>query len=191
MVKKISIIMAIAVLAGCQTVPNTILASPISTQESTLDFAVTGKIGVTTQTLEGRQANSAFYTWSQTQERFAIELTGVFGIGATSISFDGQTATLINEHVNHMADTPEELLTAITGWQAPISQLSYWVVARPAPKDTQSVFDGSHRLQASTNDQWTAQFEYPSAAAHLPNRLIITHQDGHKVVMTITFLEKS
>lgn len=155
--------------------------TPVATSQS-IAFAITGKIGMTTMTVQGKQAGSAFYGWRQEGERFAIDLTGVLGMGATQIRYDGRSATVTNDSGVLTANSPEELLTKATGWHAPISQLPHWIMGRPAPNDTDSAFDGE-QLRQSTNGDWTATFEYKNT---LPNRLTITHTDGHRVVMTIT-----
>ena len=42
------------------------------------------------------------------------------------------------------------------------------------------------RLVSSENGDWTAKFYYQNSV--YPNRLIITHADGHRLVMTINHL---
>lgn len=154
----------------------------LSSTSQLIHFAITGKIGVTTVKDGKREAGSAFYAWGQEGKRFAIDLTGVLGMGATKISYDGQTATLISDQGELYADSPEALLTRATGWQAPISQLPYWIAGRVAPDDTDSTTDSTGRLIKSHNQGWTANFEYKG---NVPNHLTINHRDGHRVVMTI------
>lgn len=147
-------------------------------------FSITGKIGVTTLDADGnRQAGSAFYAWGQEKERFAIDLTGALGLGATSIQYDGKTALLISEKTGEIrADNPEALLLKSTGWHAPISHLPFWVMGKNAPNDTNSQHDGD-KLSSATNGQWQAHFDYNRQA--LPHRIRLTHQDGHRVVLSI------
>lgn len=170
-------------LTGCQTLPHT-TPNPVShTVNAPIEFNISGKIGITSVSADGSQSGTAFYTWAQEGDRFAIDLTGALGIGATAISFDGQTAMLSSERTGTIsATTPEALLLQATGWQAPISQLPHWIVGRSAPSDTQQGYDQQGKLIHAVNGDWTASFEYKST---LPNRLRITHTDGHRVVMTI------
>ena len=172
-------------LSACQSLPKTTSATPTVTADKAIAFNITGKIGVTTQTADGKQAGSAFYSWAQQDQRFAINLTGALGMGATSISYDGRTATLISKQTDTLtADTPEALLTKATGWHAPISQLPYWVLGRVAPDDTDSEHtDG--RLTVSRHAPWSVSLDYQGAAA-LPGRITIRHDEGHRVVMTIS-----
>lgn len=174
---------AVLLLSACQTVPTPAPATPVTQPSNKLAFNITGKIGITTVTPDGKEANSAFYSWGQEDERFTIYLTGALGVGATTISYDGTTAKLISERTGEIvADSPELLLEKATGWQAPISQLPYWIVGQPAKDDHDSVFDNG-KLTQSTNGDWTATLSYNDA---IPNRLTINHVDGHRVVMTIT-----
>lgn len=186
MLKKLVMVLLVGVtLTACQTLPQPKAVPTPEVATDVLNFAITGKIGITTQTSDGKRAGSAFYTWSQEKERFAIELTGVLGMGATLISFDGKTAKLVSDKTGEIvADSPEDLLLRATGYQAPISQLPYWIVGKVAPDDVDSVFDDG-RLTTSNNHQWSATFEYAKNSTQ-PNRLTIIHADGHKVVMTIT-----
>lgn len=151
-------------------------------------FAITGKIGVTSVLADGkRQAGSAFYAWGQENERFAIDLTGALGLGATTIRYDGKKAVLMSEKTGELvADSPEALLYQATGWYAPISHLPFWVMGQFAPSD-----DPSHSEQdahdkrpiKAVNGEWQALFEYQKKST--PQRIIMTHQDGHRVVLTI------
>lgn len=167
-------------LSACQTAP---IISPTPTvQTDKIAFDITGKIGITTQTPEGRTGASAFYAWRQDDEHFAINLTGVLGVGATQIRYDGHTATLTNAQTTLTASNPNELLLKATGWHAPIDVLPYWIVGQAGKADADSIFDAG-KLTQSTNNNWTARFEYKDAR---PSRIVMTHADGHRVVMTIT-----
>lgn len=173
-------------LTACQSLTNaTPTPQAVSVAKDTLTFDITGKIGVTQMTATGTQAGSAFYAWGQRGNRFAIDLTGALGMGATNIRYNGTEATLTSEQTGTItADTPEALLMAATGWQAPISLLPYWVMGKPTPSDTQSEHDEQGRLTSTQNNQWTATLDYQDNRSH-PSRLRITHVDGHRVVMTI------
>lgn len=196
----VSVTCLAAALTGCQT-PATITASPTTpivadTQApSRLQaFSIRGKIGIITpQNEENRgQSGSAFYVWAQDGERFAIDLTGALGIGHTVIEYNGQTATLVSEKTGTIsANTPEELLLQATGWQAPISQLPYWISGSPAPSDSDTAFDATHNLITTTNGEWVATFDYADSTSiagterKLPSKIKVQKQDGHKVILTI------
>lgn len=106
-----------------QTATNTVTTPAIPKQ-----FVINGKIGVTTP----QQTGSAFYTWAQQGSNFGIDIAGALNAGQTTIRYNGQTATLTNEQGTLNAESPEELLFKATKWQAPISQLPYWIMGQAA-----------------------------------------------------------
>ena len=178
---KVFLLTLMVFLTACQTIK----PKPVVTDEH-LAFSITGKIGITTQTQHGKEASSAFYTWSQEDDRFGINLTGALGIGAADLSFNGKTAKLISERTGEISATsPEELLQKATGLNAPISYFRFWIIGKPAPNDTNKQMENG-RLISSENGDWTAKFYYQNSV--YPNRLIITHADGHRLVMTINHL---
>ncbi len=184
---------ALLITSGCQSLQGagTTSGSSSMVQAQKLDnFTITGKIGVTTPanstTNTGAQGGSAFYAWGQQEERFAIELIGALGIGKTNIEYDGQTATLVSEKTGTLtADNPEILLQKATGWQAPISQMPYWISGRSAPSDSAPQLDAQGRLIRSVNGEWTASFTY-KGSDKLPVKISAVQPEGHKVIMTIT-----
>lgn len=186
---------AISITSGCQSLktgnaaaqPTPIQGQNTAQPQKLESFNITGKIGVTMPANDntGTQGGSAFYAWGQENERFAIELIGALGIGKTNIEYNGQTATLVSEKTGALtADDPETLLKRATGWQAPISQMPYWISGRPAPSDSEPKLDAQNRLVSSVNGEWRASFTY-SGADKLPNKISAIQAQGHKVVMTI------
>lgn len=177
----------LALTTGCQSLPKANTTQPIPTiQTQKLDnFNITGKIGVSAPANGEAQGGSAFYAWAQENERFAIELIGALGIGKTNIEYDGKTATLVSEKTGTLtANNPETLLQKATGWQAPISQMPYWISGRAAPSDRSPQVDNQNRLVSSANGNWTASFTY-KGNDKLPNKISATQPTGQKVVMTL------
>lgn len=166
------------------TAPSTTTQQADTSTLPSAQFTINGKIGMTTP----QQAGSAFYIWTQQAQNFAIEIAGAMNAGQTKISYNGQSATLTNEKGTINAATPEELLLRATGWQAPISQLPYWIQGQPAPSDANGKKDSTNRLVSAQNGDWTATFSYSNSNDKLPSRLTASHPDGYKVVMTINRL---
>ena len=187
---------ALVITSGCQSLktanatnqPSATVQGQNTQQPQKLEsFNITGKIGVTmpANDTSGTQGGSAFYAWGQQNDRFAIELIGALGIGKTNIEYNGQTATLVSEKTGTLtADDPETLLKKATGWQAPISQMPYWISGRPAPSDSAPQLDDQNRLINSVNGEWTASFTY-KGSDKLPNKISAVLPQGNKVVMTI------
>lgn len=173
-------------LIGCQTTQfSTNPTTKTHLDHNTLKFAATGKIGITMQTDEGKQGGSAFYAWAQEDERFSIDLTGALGLGAAQIRYDGREATLNSERTGLIqAATPEDLLFQASNWQAPISQLAYWIVGHASPSDDKHEVDSIGRITQATNGPWSASFDYNKG--NLPQKITILHLDGHRVVLTIS-----
>lgn len=161
-----------------QTATNTVTTPAIPKQ-----FVINGKIGVTTP----QQTGSAFYTWAQQGSNFGIDIAGALNAGQTTIHYNGQTATLTNEQGTLNAESPEELLFKATKWQAPISQLPYWIMGQAAPSDSDNQMDSQNRLTTAHNGDWTADFTYNNNDK-LPSRINMRHPQGYKVVMTINRL---
>lgn len=171
-------------LSGCQhtlkapvvanpPIPNTANNnSPASQQPvvSPIQFSVTGKIGVRTP----KQNGSAFYAWTQVNDRFAIELTGALGIGQTYIEgVPGQVSLTSSKTGLIQAETPEELLERATGWQTPISYLVYWIEGKPAEADVQGQYDTDNRLSVLDEGGWHVLFSY-NEKEKLPQKLVMT-----------------
>ncbi|WP_413519215.1 lipoprotein insertase outer membrane protein LolB [Psychrobacter glacincola] len=187
---------AALITSGCQSMktanatnqPSTTIQGQNAEQPKKLDnFNITGKIGVTTPASDttGAQGGSAFYAWGQQNDRFAIELIGALGIGKTNIEYNGQSATLVSEKTGTLtAADPETLLKKATGWQAPISQMPYWISGRSAPSDSAPQLDAQNRLVSSVNGEWQASFSY-KGNDKLPNKISAMQSQGNKVVMTI------
>ncbi|MGP9599120.1 lipoprotein insertase outer membrane protein LolB [Psychrobacter sp. AOP42-A1-21] len=183
---------ALVITSGCQSLKtanatNQSMTTVQNQPQKLESFNITGKIGVTTPANEttGAQGGSAFYAWGQQDDRFAIELIGALGIGKTNIEYNGQTATLVSEKTGTLtADDPEELLKKATGWQAPISQMPYWISGNPAPSDSAPEMDDQNRLISSVNGDWSASFTY-KGSDKLPSKISAVQPQGNKVVMTI------
>ena len=184
-----TIFAALAMTAGCQSLPSkntTTTPSSVIQPQKLNNFNINGKIGVTAPANGSEnQGGSAFYAWAQKNDRFAIELIGALGIGKTNIEYDGNTATLVSEKTGTLtASDPETLLQKATGWQAPISQMPYWISGRAAPSDSKPQLDNQNRLISSVNGNWSASFTY-KGNDKLPTKISATQPTGQKVVMTI------
>ena len=173
-------------LAGCQhTIKAPVLSTPVPSQETVkLQFSIGGKIGVRTP----QQNGSAFYAWTQVNDRFAIDLTGALGIGQTRIEGTPGQVTLTSAKTGTLeASTPEELLEQATGWQAPISHLVSWIQGKPATLSAQVQPDALNRLSQLNEDGWNVQFSYLDDSL-LPQKLLMTQRldsGENKVTLTI------
>lgn len=155
-------------LSGCQQItPKTNELTQNS--QAKIQFSLNGKIGVRS----AQQSGSAFFTWDQQDENFAIELTGILGLGKTQIEGKPGQVTLNSAKTGEIsASSAEELLYRATGWQAPISHLIHWTQARPASINAQITRDASGRMLQLIEDGWQVDLSY-AANSSLPNKLIM------------------
>ncbi len=174
------------VLTGCQNFkPKDIRLTPNA--EAQTVFNLQGKIGVRTT----QQSGSAFFSWAQQDDQFAIELTGILGLGKTQIEGHLGEVTLNSAKTGEIkAQTPEELLTRATGWQAPITHLISWVQARPATTSAQMVKDDAGRIIQITEDGWDVTLTY-NEQEKLPNKLLMLQRLDNAQQNRITMLIQS
>lgn len=157
------------VLSGCQQFTQPQASNVAQTPEAPRQFNLQGKIGVKTPA----QSGSAFFTWAQQQDEFDIELSGILGVGKTQISGRSGDVSLNSAKTGLIqAQTPEELLTRATGWQAPITHLIDWVQAKPATTQAKISKDEQNRPTQFLEDGWTVALSY-NDQAQLPNKLIL------------------
>lgn len=171
-------------LTGCQHLikSNTTVTAPQLQDEN--NFHLQGKIGVRTP----QQSGSAFFTWTQQQEQFEIELTGILGVGKTQIQGQAGEVTLNSAKTGLItATTAEELLQKATGWQAPISHLTYWVQAKTATAAASISLDEHNRYTQLQEDGWMVDFSY-QGEQKLPNKLIMKQMLAEDQENRITML---
>ena len=157
------------VLSGCQQFTQPQTSNVAQTPEAPRQFNLQGKIGVKTPA----QSGSAFFTWVQQQDEFDIELSGILGVGKTQISGRSRDVSLNSAKTGLIqAQTPEELLTRATGWQAPITHLIDWVQAKPATTQAKISKDEQNRPTQFLEDGWTVALSY-NDQAQLQNKLIL------------------
>ena len=166
---SLSLITSSLFLTGCQQFTQPLGPAPAPMVEAHNQFNLQGKIGIRTP----QQSGSAFFRWSQDNQDFDIELSGILGVGKTQISGKPGEVTLNSANTGLIrAESPEELLQQATGWNAPITHLVQWVQARPASTDAKITKDDLQRPTQFLEDDWTVDLSYNDQAA-LPNKLIL------------------
>lgn len=103
-----------------------------------------GKIKIT---VDGEPQNASF-EWQQFNHNYTINFFGPFGYGNSWLRRTSRGVTLETPEmpIQH-ATTPEQLLLQTVGWQAPISNLQYWIKGQPAPKLVQNKQQLMHLTQ--------------------------------------------
>ncbi|WP_053981030.1 lipoprotein insertase outer membrane protein LolB [Marinagarivorans algicola] len=110
-----------------------------------------GKIKISAQ----GDPNSASFEWQQFNNNYDINFFGPFGYGNSWLRRTSKGVTLeVPERPPQRARTAEQLLQQTVGWQAPISDLQYWIKGLPAP---QGVVDKQHFTQHGALSQLQQQ----------------------------------
>lgn len=170
-------------VSGCQSFKPKAITLPQNSQAQT-QFNLQGKIGIRTP----EQTGSAFFSWAQQDDQFAIELTGILGVGKTIIEGKPGEVMLNSAKTGQIrAATPEELLKQATGWQAPITHLVSWVQARPATPTAQVQHDTAGRNSQIMEDGWQVSLNY-EGDAQLPNKLVMLQNLDNTQQNRITML---
>lgn len=161
-------------LSACQNLPkkpNNALDNQTHPQAPLDTFRLKGKVSLK-QTANGPKRNtraSKIYTaeihWEQAGDRYGIDLSGPLNQGHIKIIGDSQLATLWDQQANaHRANSPEQLLTEITGVGFPLEALSDWITGRPQlPEDLsttewETLPDGTRKIRQFSHKGWTVTY---------------------------------
>ncbi len=94
------------------------------------NWQATGKLGVKAP----GEGGSATLRWGQRGAQYQIDFNGPFGQGNMSIEGGpGRVTFSGGGNPPQSAKTAEELLQKNTGWQIPLSQLTFWLRGLPDP----------------------------------------------------------
>jgi outer membrane lipoprotein LolB len=158
-------IVAVAVIAGCRTVP--VQQPPVSagqaweTTRSELQardhYALKGRVAVAA----GKDGFNAGLRWTQDGTHSQVSLEGPLGAGAVQISADGKDLSIVNSHGDHLdSEAARAELVARLGFDPPLSSLRYWILGVPDPTmPFNEVLDlQQQRLQSLEQGGW--QIDY-------------------------------
>ncbi|MCF9045203.1 lipoprotein insertase outer membrane protein LolB [Acinetobacter nectaris] len=178
----------ILILSGCQNYvqPQQVVHKLASEPAKENTFQLDGKIGVRT----AEQSGSAFFTWTQQDNYFNIDITGALGIGKTHIEGQPGQVTLTSAKTGTIsASSAEELLEKATGWQTPITDLVQWVQAKTATNTAQTTTDSKNRLTNIVEDGWNVNLIYNDEIQTLPNKLVLKqvlpNEQENRITMVI------
>lgn len=119
-------------------------------------WEVKGKLAVKTHK-RGGQANML---WKRDGEDHNINLYGPLGGGRVVLTRNPDGATLQDSRKRtYHADTAEELLYRVAGWQVPFRAMKYWVLGIPSPTEAyERSVDDWGRLQTLRQAGWEVEF---------------------------------
>lgn len=154
--------------------------------DSTADFRITGKMAI-----RGVSGNvSARFIWSQSAERYDLELWGPFGTGRRRLAGDSQTVRLLDGSGDLLLAGPvRDVMRSELGWELPLDALRHWIRGRPDPTQRLANMDRNDAGEALRIDQGNWQISYseyaPTASgARLPRRLTAIGE-GYQIRLAI------
>ncbi len=157
--------MAVAVIAGCRTVPvhqpAVAAGQPWDVTRPELQsldhFALKGRVAVAA----GKDGFNATLHWTQNGTRSQVSLEGPLGAGGVQITADGANLSIVNSHGDHLdSDAARAELVARLGFDPPLSSLRYWILGVPDPAmPAQEMVDPQqHRLQGLEQNGWQVDY---------------------------------
>jgi outer membrane lipoprotein LolB len=168
-------------LAGCSTLAPPSAVNPAAQQSlkqhlqqlaQLKQWEAKGKLKITVD----KEPNSAAFSWQQFDQNYAINFFGPFGYGSSWLRRTSKGVTLESpEHPTQSATSPEQLLQDTVGWQAPISELQFWLKGQPSPHAIldEIVANSDGAVTLLRQQGWTIELSRHQRVGHywLPSRL--------------------
>jgi outer membrane lipoprotein LolB len=141
-------------------------------------WEVKAKLAVKTH----KRGGQATMLWHRDRDAHKINLYGPLGSGRVILTRDREGATLRdNKKKTYHADTAEELLYRVAGWQVPFQSMRYWLLGVPSPDEQYELsVDGWGRLQTLRQSGWEVEYlEYKQyEGRELPRKFNMTALPG-------------
>lgn len=151
------LLLAGALLAGCQIAPPSIQGNFPDTAAQLTNWRIKGRIGFS----NGQDGGSANLIWQQTANNNGyLHLSGPLGFGSVKITYQPGQAVLDTGDKKYTAPNATLLAWRATGMLLPIPALKWWVRGLPWPKvpiDKQEKEQG--HLSRLTQAGWHLRFE--------------------------------
>lgn len=193
MLRSASLLLLLSLLLqGCSTQKTVSLPPEDKARHSLNAFILQGKLGVKAPSDSG----SANIRWMQTPGAFEIHLSGPLGAKRTLITGNTQGVQLIQGEKTLHASTAEELIYKASGWHFPVTQLTYWIRALPAPlapidhqvRDAQGLLAELHQLGWHIQySNYVAQNLAPGAAVSqlsMPTKMVAS-REGYRITLVV------
>lgn len=143
----------------------------------------------------GDERQSASFQWQQHNKNYAVHIFGPFGHGSTWVKRTSHGVTLENAKLgNHRADSAEELMQTLVGWQVPVSNMQYWIKGQTAPDSKAETTLNNEGFIASLVQQgWQVSISSYQTVERwqLPQKIIATRDDMRIMVVIKQWQPKS
>ncbi len=160
-------------LGGCATVSSVppVVEVPVRSAGWTLQ----GRIGVQND----EQKLSGQIRWQHSEGRDELLMTSPLGQGVARIVRDSEGVTLEvpNQSTRHARDA-DTLTREALGYVLPVTGLTWWIQARPAPGSAfEASRDASGRLTQLRQDGWVIDYlQYAADAPARPRKLVVARE---------------
>ena len=172
---------ALAVLAGCRTIPPPPPSAPWEVRRPQLQalehFVLQGRVAVA----NGSQGFNANLYWIEDGARAQVVLAGPLGAGAVHITATGTDLSIDTPQGAHLdSEAAHAEVSARLGFDPPLASLRYWVLGVPDPgaPATEVLDPAQQRLQQLTQSGWQIDYGGYGAfgAESLPVRLSLQRE---------------
>jgi len=170
---------ALAVLAGCRTLPPAPPPGPSwevrrPQLQALTHFQLRGRVAVAA----GGEGFNASLHWVQEGARSEVTLEGPLGVGGAQLTATGDELTVVTSRGERVeSEAAHAELAARLGFDPPLSSLRYWVLGVPDPAQpaSESLDPVQQRLSGLTQGGWHVEYQsYESTGSEaLPARLTL------------------
>lgn len=188
MIKFLSLLLAMALLTSCTTLPP-VSSEPPNAQQwqqqqqnllSLSRWQLRGKVAMK----NGHEGGQADVFWTQTDaQTWEIKLVAPFGAGSSLLTANADKVMLQLSNGDSMAAANvDALLAEIPDWKFPVSGLRYWLfgIASPHAAATQMRWDAQGQLAVLEQDGWYIELQNyaPSGEYILPRKIFMRRLDS-------------
>lgn len=170
-----SLLLTSCATPGLQTAAPANWQAQLKQMQALKQWTARGKIALRSETA----SESATLLWQQRGETALLQLSGPLGVGATTVTSDGQILQIEQDGEQRNLDisTPDAIVLN-TGWDLPLRALPYWLKGVPSPDHSiqnQEFTPQQGQLSSFQQDDWHIQYDnYKLFDKHLlPTRLIV------------------
>jgi len=135
-IKLITLLFGTMFLVGCAYFrqPPSFVHTPREKRQAELQqiktWTLTGSLSIT----HNKKRDIARFKWTQNQNDYTINISGPLNISSIRIVGNSDNIELWRTNKKCIkAKTPEQLMLDQLGWQLPISNIRYWILALPTP----------------------------------------------------------